>query len=229
MTETKIPTTTVELRKFAQQLGLKGLSSANKATLVPAVTAEVERREAEKAAKKAAKAPAKAKAPKVERRRYSADELAGYENHHSDNGHDAINAGKVSVKDWTFKSQKALDEFIESERVIMADCPVCHPEKVITVNLSEQRYAESRQGMVMHVKRGMTAEEKAQVVVEALKVAGVPSRVSNHKGEVTVSTRLRGDDVKLVFTRKTLDSTVSRIGSKRIHNVAAALRIIAAS
>jgi hypothetical protein len=54
MNVTEIPTQTVALRKFARELGLKGLSSANKATLLPLVTAEVERINAEREAELAA-------------------------------------------------------------------------------------------------------------------------------------------------------------------------------
>lgn len=51
-----MPTTATALRKYAQELGEKGMSSASKATLVPAITEELERRAAvEKAAAKTGK------------------------------------------------------------------------------------------------------------------------------------------------------------------------------
>ena len=111
-----LPTTTVALRQVAKELGLKGLGSANKATLLPAITAEMERR---------APAPAK-KAPKMcvvcGKRRPTAkngpgfndqcdpchEEGGGWENTHSDGGHAEILA--VEEADRTTELPVALTD-----------------------------------------------------------------------------------------------------------------------
>lgn len=63
MTRNEIPAKTTDLRKFAAKLGLKGMSSANKATLTAAINEHFDKVEAEEAAK--AKPAKKAKAPKT--------------------------------------------------------------------------------------------------------------------------------------------------------------------
>lgn len=109
MNRNEIPTKTTDLRKFAKALGLKGLSSANKATLLPAIEAEFDRREAaEKPAPKKNRKPQSraastggtcevCKIAKVNRKTQGSDstmctvcfEEAGIENEHQDGEHEA--------------------------------------------------------------------------------------------------------------------------------------------
>ena len=95
----ELPTTAIALRTFAKELGLKGMSSANKTTLVPAITEELERRAAaEKAAAKSGKlcSICGKRRPTTKNGKDFKDQCdpchieAGWENTHGDANHAAI-------------------------------------------------------------------------------------------------------------------------------------------
>lgn len=54
------------------------------------------------------------------------DEYAGWENAHSDHGHDDIDT--YSLENTHFTTQAQVDAYIEYTKADMTMCPVCHPE-----------------------------------------------------------------------------------------------------
>ncbi|ADU06422.1 hypothetical protein ML5_0880 [Micromonospora sp. L5] len=231
----EIATTTTGLRKQARELGIKGMGSANKATLLPLVTAEVTRRnaeelaaakaEAEKAASEAKPAPAK-KADKgcrscgvrnvgtgsgdsTDRDAARAVELcvpcheeAQWENAHSDHGHDAL----------------------PEDAAERAGCWICYPELNRASADYKGRYGTSRAGMKVNVTRKMTSRQKAELVAQQLTAFKISEQ---RDGGVTLTGECPTGPVELRFTAKTFDHKNSRVGGKKVLNVAAALRRIA--
>ncbi|MFF0099800.1 hypothetical protein ACFYO8_10740 [Micromonospora sp. NPDC005257] len=252
----EIATTTVALRKLARELGIKGMGSANKATLLPLVTAEVTRRNAEElaaaklAAEKAASeeftrltalplaeqakpktqkriqqlsnhpdncGPREAEPAKAKKVSLTAEEWAMEENGHSDQGHDAIAQGEVEGID-----AKYLAEIRECIEV----CPICHPERFNKRPgyAASGRYSVSRAGMQVNVTRRMTAAEKAGKVAKEL----VKSEITASEGftRLTGTTKM-GAAVELFWDLQgRFQHRSSRVGGRKVLNVAAALRRI---
>jgi hypothetical protein len=118
--------------------------------------------------------------------------LADHENTHSDQAHDEIAradaAGeKLTRKGWNFKTQKAMDEWLASEREIMAECWVCKPELDETQKPYVQRKGVSRVGQTQIVPGRAAGEIKAEAVRVALAEIGWTATVSFRKGVTTLA------------------------------------------
>lgn len=218
----ELPKTATALRALAKELGLKGLSAANKGTLVPAITEELERRAAaEKAAAKAGKlcSICGKRRPTSKNGKDFRDQCdpchieAGWENAHSDANHAAILA--VDPADRTAEQGHEI-----------AGCWICFPE----LNRAQREPAagRSRAGQVIHAKG-----DKPGVFQEAAETAGyVAKREDSETGRTTV-TATRGDDsITMVWNGKAYDypNSSATLGGKarKVRNLAEALRLLAA-
>ncbi|GAB3334579.1 Rho termination factor N-terminal domain-containing protein [Micromonospora halotolerans] len=129
-------------------------------------------------------------------------EEAQWENEHSDRSHDAL----------------------PEDAAERAGCWICHPELNRASADYKGRCATSRAGMKMNVTRKMSSREKAELVAQQL----TKSNIVQHKdGGVTLIGDSPAGKVELRFTARSFDYKASRVGGKKVLNVAAALRRIA--
>jgi hypothetical protein len=240
MNETWKTLKTTELRSLARDLGIKGMSSANKATLIPAIEtvyAEIE------AAAKAAKAP---KAPKGKRceicgvrpigkvaRGDSFDycdacyEEANWENTHSDSGHDevpTIEEIEDPNAEWTDETDKANALAVRAE---MVNCWICHPELNKASTSYVAKRGTSRLGQVMHVTLRASATEKAAQTIAQLPESWTAS-VKTVKGITTLTAASANESATMVWDSRgrTTGGTYTDLGkTRKIRNVAELLRL----
>jgi hypothetical protein len=228
----------VELRKFAAKAGVKGASKGKKAELIAALEVieasqlEAARIEIEAAKAAAAPAPAKTvKAPKLcsicNKRRPSskngksyADQCdpchqeGGWENTHSDGGHDAIL--EIGEADRTDAQAEEID-----------GCWICFPELNEAKKERTVRTGVNRQGQVV-VAKG----DKAEVFRAAAEAAGYDVKVDTETsfGYVTASAAKDGKLIELVWFADAYlygASFVEVAGKRRkIRNLKEALRLI---
>lgn len=210
----------VALRKFAAELGVKGASRGKKADLLDAIVPMWE------AAREAAKPAKPAKAPKVRKIRFTQDEMAGEENSHSDQGHDAIAetpVGEYPTK-WTVPAKKDLAKelaYVAEIREAMKACPICHPE--IVANSAHS--GSSRAGMVINVPLRADGRTKAVKVSEKL-VATNDVKIRRFKGAEILTATLPGGELKLVWDAQgRYQYGESTFNGRKVRNVAEALRL----
>lgn len=223
-TAPELPKTTTALRSFAKELGLKGLSAANKPTLVPAITEELERRAvAEQAAAKAGKAPKLCaicgkRRPTSKNGKDFRDQCdpchveAGWENTHGDGGHAAILA--IDPPDRTAEQGHEI-----------AGCWICFPE--LNRAAREPGDGRSRAGQVV-VAKG----DKPEVFRVAAEAAGYAARrEDSEQGRVTVTAIKDGVEIRMVWNGRAYDYPASsaRFNDKvrKVRNLAEALRLLA--
>lgn len=227
MTKILVAETATALRRQAAALGLKGLGSAKKADLLPIVTAEVDRLNAE--TEKAAKPAKPAKVEKVRKIRFTQDELAGEENSHSDQAHDFI--AKATPEElkvgagWTIKRQADLDAHVAEVREEMKRCPICHPE--IVANSAHS--GSSRSGMKINVPLRADGRTKAVTVSEKL-IATNDVKIRRFKGAEILTATLPGGELKLVWDAQgRYQYAESTFNGRKVRNVSEALRLVAAA
>lgn len=128
----------------------------------------------------------------------------GWENTHSDAGHETIDT--ITVRNSSFKTKAALEEWKAEERKVMERCWICHPE----LNAAKVEYVAkdgtSREGMVVHARGGISGK------VACLQEAGVKAGGKVEIKEETV-TRGKGKDKEEVVISTTLVWR-SRIGAE---------------
>lgn len=163
-------------------------------------------------------------------------EQAGWENTHSDNAHEELAAtpdDKLTLKGWTFKTKPELLAWVAEERQTMEQCWICHPELDASAKDYTQRAGTSRAGIVLTVKRGQTAKEKAEKVQSLL--GGFATSIRTVKGTTTLkAARKSGEGLVLVWdSNGRYDYAASHAtidGRKaKVRNVAEALRVAAAT
>ncbi|GAA2648493.1 hypothetical protein [Paractinoplanes durhamensis] len=224
MTTTDLPTTTTALRKLAQELGLKGMGSANKATLLPAITAELERRAAAEAViEKAGKAPKLCaicgkRRPTSKNGKDFRDQCdpchveAGWENTHSDGGHADILA--VEEEQRTDVQRKEID-----------GCWVCFPE--LNRAKRDPRPGQARAGQVVVAKGN-----KAEVFKAAAEAAEYRVDIETNDANRTVATATCRDGswIQLVWNGAAYDypNSSAKVNGKerKVRNLAEALRLL---
>lgn len=214
-------TGTVELRKLGGKLGIKGASKMRGQDLRDAI-APIKAEQVEEARKaKAPKAPKGRKVCSICGKRavgtgrgsdpdtarsmgYCAPclEEGEWENTHSDNGHEG-----------------------NPDAAYTDDCWICHPELNEAQRETTARYGTSRSGMVMHVTRKMTAEDKANLVAKEMKEATIMTA----GGMIhLVGTGKNGKTVDLSWDhRGRFQHKASTVGGKKVLNVSAALKALA--
>jgi hypothetical protein len=101
-------------------------------------------------------------------------EEGAHENAHSDNNHEAIAAGTITLQGTTFTAQEELDKWLADEQGIMDTCWICHPE----LNLAKQP-----------VKKGNTGA----------KTQGARRPQLNHKGHAHPQTPAARKACKVAF------------------------------
>lgn len=239
---------TVELRKLAGQMGIKGMSSARKEQIIPVITAKVEADYTEALAEFATRTAATAK-PKGNRcsicgirpvggkgtgdREHA--KTMGYctpclteaemDNAHSDYAHEE----RANAEEGTASYPT------DAERAEMDTCWVCHPE----LNEANAEYVApkgvARKGQKLHVSLRASGETKANETIAQLP-EGANATVSVAKSGTTVLTVVvSSGDVTKVLTLvwdaagrySYPQSTVSTKGGKasKVRNVSEALRI----
>jgi hypothetical protein len=219
--------TTVELRKLAAREGVKGMSSARKADLLSLLGGRKERLEREAAEAKAQVEvidgwePKKGSCEDCGRKVGKSGhptlctpcfDYAGWENTHSDSGHD-VDASAPKAE--------------------MDECPVCHPE---LDPRKAKATGRSRAGMVI-VAKGSEIH-KSQIFKEAAEAAGWTVTVTGEsygEDEVTryYADAHKGDEaIQLAWDGRAYDYAASsaRINGKdrKIRNLKEALRVLAA-
>jgi hypothetical protein len=208
---------TTDLRKVARDLEIKGMSSANKATLIPAI--EAKQAEFEAIAKPSRMQsrrcvscetrPATKESPEGQLCKLCLEE-AGWENTHSDQGHEEM---------------LKADE--DSLGYTLGDCWICHPE----LNRASAEYVAkrgtSRIGQVMHVTLRASGEEKAAQTIAQLSKAWTAD-VTNSKGVTYLRVALGGVSGTMVWDAqgRTTGGTYTVEGkTRKIRNVAELLRL----
>lgn len=89
-------------------------------------------------------------------------DLAEWENRHSDEAHDRINSGE-----WLPTDADGAESIMRE----MADCWICHPALDESAKDYKPRAGTSRVGMRMTVRRTMTGVEKAEAVRVQIRAA----------------------------------------------------------
>jgi ribosomal protein S14 len=234
MNVTEIPTQTVALRKFARELGLKGLSSANKATLLPLVTAEVERINAEREAELAEiELESNPNTKPVRQSRKCTEcgrpedfigsqlcqadrEYAESENAHSDENHESTEAPEGG----DFRDQ----------------CWICHPELDERKPRGEGR---SRAGMVIVAKgteihKSLTFKKAAEAIGWTVEIERETYELpESAEGEGTryFATAVKGEQsISLAWDGRAYDyaasSAVLNGKGRKVRNLKEALRLL---
>jgi hypothetical protein len=94
---------------------------------------------------------------------------AGYENEHSDYGHETFET--LTVRKSSFKTKAELDAYKAQLREETARCWICHPELNEATKPYTTRQGTSRAGIVIHVTIRAAGETKAaetQAQIEAI-------------------------------------------------------------
>jgi hypothetical protein len=242
---------TVELRKLAGQMGIKGMSSARKEQLLPVITAKVDADHAEALALNTPAAPAKPKGKRCEicgtrpvgkeARKAGHNgycdpcfEEAGHENQHSDDAHDEISNG-ADVEEFT-GGQETVDRI----RKEMKACWICHPELNKASETYVPRAGVARKGQKLHVTLRASGETKANETIAQLP-EGTEVAVSTSKASGTVLTiKLAEKTLTLVWDAAgrysypnsvlsllTRGDAAKGTKTRKIRNVSEALRIAA--
>lgn len=174
----------------------------------------------------------------------------GWMNTHSDAGHETIDA--LTVRNSSFKTKAALEEWKAQERKVMERCWICHPELDASSADYVAREGTSREGMVVHARGGISG--KVACLQEAGKAAGgnvvvkeetVTRGKGKDKEDVVVSTTLVwrsriGAELTVVWDHagrfqygpsvavgRISEDTPAKEAPRKIRNVAEALRFIA--
>lgn len=152
---------------------------------------------------------------------------SGWENTHSDHGHDRINALVEAAAELSTTDQDELDSY-------MASCWICHPELNEASESYVPRKGTSRAGMVMNTGHNWAPKTKADVIAAAVKEAGGTSKTKSEDGNLVITVRLAGGStMKLAWDAqgsyvyaKSVWTVPGSIKSIKVRNVAAALRLI---
>lgn len=161
---------------------------------------------------------------------------ADHENHHSDNGHDEILAAdaageKLSRKGWNFTTQKAMDEWLATEREIMSECWLCRPELNEAQREYKPRKGVSRTGQTQVVPIKAPGTDKAEAVRKALEAIGWTAHVSTRKSItiLTCGVRESGSGAALKLQWDGMGRYMygpSVYGDKKVRNAKEAVRIL---
>lgn len=155
---------------------------------------------------------------------------AGYENEHSDYGHEGFE--KLTVRGSSFKNKAELDAHKAQLREETKDCWICHPE----LNEAQKEYAPrsgtSRAGMVINVSIRAAGETKAAEVTAKIETLGFAAKVAVAKKTGDVSLLLKGDGVEFLLfwdaRGRFTGGSVKQDGKvRKVRNVAEVLRLAA--
>ena len=231
--------TAVELRKAGAELGIKGASKGKKADLIAAIMAMVEQAKEAEAAKQAASAPKKGICEDCGRKVGKSGhptlcevclDYAGWENTHSDMGHEGLKNGGADADE--FGGADALAEAVES----MTLCPVCHPE---LDPRTAKKAGRSRAGMVIVAKGSevhksdtfKAAAESAGWTVTILVETYELADDAEGKGTRHYATATRGDNsISLAWDGRAYDYPASSAHlngkDRKVRNLKEALRLL---
>jgi len=126
------------------------------------------------------------------------DTKAGYENAHSDNGHDTIE--KLTVKGSVFKTKAELEAWRDSERVFMAECWICDPSLDLSAKTYVERQGTSRAGVRHSVPLREAGQVKAAIVAEKLGESfHTEIKVAKKADRVTLVAEGAGETMELLW------------------------------
>lgn len=159
-------------------------------------------------------------------------------NHHSDAGHEYLLAtadADLTLKDWNFRTKKALMTWVDSERKVMETCWVCHPELDETKVEYTPRRGTSRLGMVINVPQRAPGQEKAAVLLAritngATQFSDTDVKIATKKGVTTlkVADFTCAWDEQGRWTYGGTSYTDDNGRARRIRNAAEFLRLVGA-
>jgi hypothetical protein len=152
---------------------------------------------------------------------------AGWENTHSDQGHEGFEA--LTVKQTNFRTKAALEEWKAEVRKEIEGCWICRPELNKASAEYVSRAGTSRQGMKLSVTLKASGKEKA-AEVQAKLPKGYAAKAQNVKGIVTLKAAIStGNGIILRWDAngRFLSGEVQLEGkSRKVRNVAELLRIV---
>jgi hypothetical protein len=153
------------------------------------------------------------------------DTLGGWENAHSDAGHDDIDS--YTVENTTFKTKAEVKAYIAETKREMESCWVCHPELDQTRKDYTPRTGTSRKGMKLNVTRSQSAKEKAALVTMAIEGKGNGSvKVYTRKGVTTLTGKI-GDEITVKVVWDGARFSTGQINGRKVRNVSETLKLIA--
>lgn len=218
---------TVELRKLAGSLGIKGMSSARKEQLIPVIEA------------KQAEAAPKAKSPKSKRcavceirpaHPSTAEGMtcipcydeAGWENAHSDHGHNDIDT--YTVDNTHFNEQAEVDAYIAETKREMEECWICQPS-LNKATGAKERVGTARLGMKFNVTIKADGATKAAEVTALLKARGLSgAKVTDTRDGVMLELPKAGIVCVWSASGKRI---VTQVNGKNVRNVSEILQKLA--
>lgn len=154
-------------------------------------------------------------------------EEAGWENTHSDDGHEGFES--LTVRKSVFNTKAELEAWKANVREEIKGCWICNPE----LNKAQREYAPrtgtSRAGMVINVPIRAAGVEKAAVVEKALTERFEVKVTTNKKTGVTALTAKSAQESFILFwdgQGRFEAGTVQENGrSRKVRNVAEVLRL----
>jgi len=231
--------TTVELRKLAGQVGVKGMSSGRKADLLDKLyqmKVEIDnQRQAEQKPvvtpeSKPAKATGKKRCAVCEIRPASpltaegmtcelCYEEAGWENAHSDHGHDDIDT--YSLENTHFTEQAEVDAYIAETKQEMESCWICQPS-LNKASGAKVRVGTPRLGMTFNVTIKADGATKATEVKALLKARGLSgAKITETDGGVMLELSKAGIVCVWSDSGKRI---VTQVNGKNVRNVSEILQ-----
>jgi hypothetical protein len=230
--------TTVELRKLAGQVGVKGMSSGRKADLLDKlyqmkVEIDNQRQAVVTPESKPAKSTGKKRCAVCEIRPASpltaegqtcelCYEEAGWENAHSDHGHDDIDT--YSLENTHFTEQAEVDAYIAETKQEMESCWICQPS-LNKASGAKVRVGTPRLGMTFNVTIKADGATKATEVKALLKARGLSgAKITETDGGVMLELSKAGIVCVWSDSGKRI---VTQVDGKNVRNVSEILQKLA--
>jgi hypothetical protein len=228
--------TTVELRKLAGQVGIKGMSSGRKADLLDKlyqmkVEIDNQRQAVVNPEPKAPKGRATKKRCAVCEIRPASPltaegqtcelcyEEAGWENAHSDHGHDDIDT--YSLENTHFTEQAEVDAYIAETKQEMESCWICQPS-LNKASGAKVRVGTPRLGMTFNVTIKADGATKATEVKALLKARGLSgAKITETDGGVMLELSKAGIVCVWSDSGKRI---VTQVNGKNVRNVSEILQ-----